>query len=309
MPKRYLITGCSGFIGYHLACLLVHEGQEVFGTYHRNVFSIEGVEASPCDFRNHESVQRLIKQVSPDVVFHLAGQTNIPASWKDFEGTFAANVSGTYYLLESLREMNLKARVVVAGSSSEYGPVKDRNLFLQEESPFRPMNPYALSKVAEDLLGELYYRTFNLAVLRVRPFYVIGPRKEPDAPSDFAKAIVRHRRGEGEHLSVGNLNVLRDVVDIRDAVKALLLLAEKGEVGGVYNLCTGKETALKKILEELLRISQSTLPVVQDPAKFRVGDETRIVGDPVRLRKLGWQPSFSLEETLQSILDYWSSQA
>lgn len=309
MPQRYLITGGSGFLGYHLASFLAEQGREVSGTYHQRRFSIDGVKVLSCDFRDRSSTREILETAQPDIIFHLAGQTNIPASWRNFEETFAVNVLGTYYLLESLREMHSKARVLVAGSSSEYGPVKDRNFLLNEESPLRPTNPYALSKVAEDLLGEVYRGTFHLSTLRIRPFYVIGPRKELDAPSDFAKAIVWHQRGKMDCLKVGDLNVLRDVVDIRDAVRALSLVGEKGEVGIVYNLCTGKETSLQQILDTMLKISHSSIKVIQDPAKLRAGDETRIVGNPDRLKRLGWQPTYSLEETLKSILDYWANHA
>jgi GDP-4-dehydro-6-deoxy-D-mannose reductase len=178
---------------------------------------------------------------------------------------------------------------------------------LRETGPFRSTNPYALSKTAVELLGKMYHETFGLDVLSVIPFYVLGPRKEPDAPSDFAKAIASFRRGKVKELTVGNLDVVRDVVDIRDAVKGLSLLVEKGQPGVSYNLCTGKGTTLRQILEGLLKISRSKLPIVQDPDKLRLGENQRIVGDPSRLKSLGWAPTVKMEDTLKSILDYWES--
>lgn len=306
-PQRFLVTGCSGFIGFHLAGSLASEGRQVFGTYHRKPFSIEGVKPLVCDLTDRRAVGKIVDESRPDIIFHLGGQTNIPLSWKDFEGTFQANVFGTYYLLEALREKEWKGRIVIAGSSSEYGPTQNRGALLDENAPFRPTNPYALSKVTVDLLSRVYFNALGLCILRVIPFYVIGPRKAPDAPSDFAKAIQRHREGTLTCLAVGNLKAVRDVVDVRDAIRALQLIREKGEVGTSYNLCTGKETSLEEILNRMLKLSKSNLPVAVDPAKLRIADETRVVGDPRRLEQLGWKPRYSLDETLKSIVDYWAN--
>ena len=287
---------------------MAQESHQIYGTYFRTPFSLKGVKALQCDIRNRDSIKQVLESVQADRIFHLAGQTTIPASWQDFEGTFAANLFGTYYLLDILRDKNLRPRVVIAGSSSEYGTLREGDKAHREHTNFHPANPYALSKVSADLLGELYFRVFQLPVLRVIPFYIIGPRKEPDAPSDFAKAIARHARGEEVPLGVGNLGVLRDVVDVRDAVEGLCLIAEKGEAGTVYNLCGGRETSLREILDLMLKISGSKIEIIQDASKLRKGDETRIIGNPDQLRALGWRPSISLEETLDSILKYWSRQ-
>ena len=307
MPKRYLVTGCSGFLGYHLARYLCQKGGRVFGTYWKHAFSLAGVKPISCDFKNRTAVKDLVTETRPDVIFHLAGQSNIPYSWKDVEGTFQINVFGTYYLLESVREMKSKCRVVVTGSSSEYGslPLTNKKARHDENAPFRPSNPYALSKISEDLLGRIYHHSFKMPVLGVVPFYVVGPRKERDALSYFAQTIVRHQRGEIKYFPVGNLSVIRDVVDVRDGVRALDLIGEKGQPGQVYNLCTGKEISLKKVLHQMLKLSRSSMKIISDPKKFRVGEETRIVGNPARLKKLGWKPRHKLKDTLETILDYW----
>lgn len=306
MPKRYLVTGCSGFLGSHLAEFLVKNGGRVFGTYHRRKIRLNGATMLRCDFKNRTDVEKVMRKSRPHVIFHLAGQSNINHSWQHFEETFQTNISGTYYLLEALRKFKPKSRVIVAGSSSEYGATNKR-IKLSETSPLRPSNPYALSKVGEDLLGQVYSRAYHLPVLRVLPFYVMGPRKEPDAPSDFAKSIIAYKLGKVKELRVGNLKAVRDVVDFRDAVKALNVLAERGKVGESYNLCTGKETSLKKILSQMLKISGSRIKVRTDRSKFRVGDETRVIGNPAKLEKLGWRPQHSVDETLKSILDYWET--
>ena len=305
MPRRYLITGCSGFWGSHLAPILAKEGHQVFGTCRSHSLSFEGVTSLPCDLANREAVREAVRVSRPDVIFHLAAQAYIPAAWKDFEGTFQTNVFGTYYLLDAVRGENLKSRIIIAGSSTVYGTLGKDETSLSEEHPFKPADPYGLSKVTQDLLGRMYHDLFELVVIRFIPFYVIGPKKEPDAPSDFAKAIVRHRQGQTESLKVGNLNVIRDVVDIRDAIRALRLIEEKAPVGSVYNICSGMGISLKEILEKMISLSHSKLKVVVDSNKFRVGDRLRIVGNPDHLKALGWEPTVSLEETLQGILDYW----
>ena len=306
MPKRYLVTGCSGFLGFHLASYLIQKGRRVFGTFWNHPLKLKSVKPIRCDFQNAVSVRNAIEKSRPDVIFHLAGQSNIPYSWTAFEETFQTNVFGTYYLLESVRQLKLKCRVVVTGSSSEYGPLKDKKSRLDENSPFRPANPYALSKIGQDLLGRVYHHSFGMPVLSVVPFYVVGPRKERDAVSYFAQTIARHKRGKVKNLPVGNLAVVRDVVDVRDGIRALELIGEKGRPGQSYNLCTGKEISLKKVLHKMLKLSGSSMKIVADRKKLRVGDETRIVGNPARLKKLGWKPRYKLEETLKSILDYWT---
>lgn len=308
MPERglrYLITGCSGFLGHHLAEFLLQKGHQVFGTFWSHPITLKGVTSLRCDFRSQPAVRRVVKRAQPNVIFHFAGQSNIPHSWNDFQGTFEINVHGTYFLLEAVKDMIPQARVVVVGSSSEYGPVKEKNGLLAENSPLHPTNPYALSKVAEDLLGWVYYRALGLTILRVIPFYVVGARKESDAPSDFAKAIVGHARGKVANLGVGNLAAIRDVVDIRDATTAFYAIGKKGLAGRSYNLCTGREVSLRDILRKMIAISGSPLKITTDPDKFRVADDTRIVGNPRRLKGLGWKPRFSLDETLGTMLDYW----
>lgn len=303
---RYLITGCSGFLGTHLGQKLVASGHEVYGTHCTRKIIVPKVKALHCDFTDEARVREVVKQSQPDVIYHLAAQSNIVASWKNLPKTLAVNVCGTHYLLQAIKEQVPNSRTMIFGSSSEYGSLPNGKTRHCEGHQFRPGTPYALSKVAEDLLGHIYADAFQISVICVRPFYIIGPRKEPDAPSDFAKAIVQCRRGKTKQLKVGNLDVVRDVVDVRDAISALNFIEKKGLSGNTYNLCSGKGTKLKTILKGLLELSSSDLEIVVDPGKFRRGEDARIVGSPERIRRLGWVPIFSLKETLTSIMNYWS---
>ena len=165
-----------------------------------------------------------------------------------------------------------------------------------------------MSKAAQELLGQMYGRTHGLSVVRVRPFAVIGPRKRRDSLSDFARGIIRVEQGEVAHLSVGNLEAVRDFVDVRDAVRAITLLTERGEAGEVYNLCTGIPRSLREMVEQLIEISGRSIPMVVDPARLRRADDPVLVGDPARLTRLGWRPEIPLRETLADILAFWRSQ-
>ncbi len=303
--RRYLVTGASGFLGRALAEHLLRKGGRVFGTYRTRRLALKGATLFRCDFRDAGSVRAAVRRSRPDVVFHFAAQSNIPASWKDFSGTIETNVGGTPRRRVGGGRGAPRARGARGGSRSEPAPARGRRKRLNEDSPLRPTNPYALSKVGADLLGGAYASAFGLSVVRAIPFYVVGPRKEPDAPSDFAKAVAARARGGAGELRVGNLSSIRDVVDVRDATAAFAALAEKGRSGCAYNLCSGRETSLREILRRMIRLSGSDLKVRIDPKKFRVADDARLVGDPGRLRKLGWKPRYSLDDTLESVLDYW----
>lgn len=306
MPSRYLITGCGGFIGFHLSESLIKSGKTIYGICHQKELSLRGIQTVRCDIRDRASVYAAVTKSKPEIIYHLAAQSNIMLSWQHLEDTFNANVHGTYYLLEAAKELKLNSRIIIFGSSSEYGTLPESEKHHKENiSPFKPASPYALSKVAADLMGRMYYEVFGVSVISVLPFYVIGPRKAPDAPSDFAKAIVRCEHGEISELKVGNLEVVRDVVDVRDAIGALRLIEEKGESGSSYNLCSGQGVKLKLILDHLLDIAKSKLKITVDSSKFRPGDNNRIVGSPEKLNALGWKPTFSLRETLEAILHYW----
>lgn len=308
---RCLITGAAGFVGSHLAELLLAEGHAVCATHHRPQppRPAHGLAWRPLDVLDELRVAALVAEVRPDFVFHLAAQTSIPLSWRDPESTFRANVLGTLHLLEGVRRSGLDPVVVVAGSSAEYGPGGRRRAAIREDRPLRPASPYGISKVAADLLGRLYWRTWGMRVVRVRPFQLIGPGKYPDACSEFARGIVEIERGEREGLSVGNLETVRDVMDVRDGVSAMWLLAQEGRPGAVYNICSGRRHRIGDLLAVLVGMAAVPVPLRQDPDRMRPGDEPIVVGDNSRLRRLGWLPRIALEDTLADLLAYWRRRA
>ncbi len=304
-----LITGCGGFIGSHLAELLLDQGCRVVGTVHRElryVAHLAGrLEIRTCDILDRDALRDIVRATNPELVFHLAAQDLIQPSWDDPEGTFRVNVLGTLSLLETLRPANVKAVVQVAGSSAEYGPPGPKELPISEAHAPRPRSPYAASKTAAVHLGQLYAMRYGMRVHCIRPFQFIGPRKYPDACSQFARGIVETELGRSDQLRVGNLEAVRDMLDVRDGVRAMWLIAQRGCAGETYNICAGVGYKIRDILERLIALAAVDVRISPDSALMRPLDEPIIVGDNTKLRALGWEPAIPIEETLLHILTYW----
>ena len=306
---RCLITGCEGFVGSHLADLLVAKGLHVHGMVYGDASNIEHLKGKITilegDLKDRERMEEIISQMRPDIVFHLAAQSRVTDSWEDPEETLKTNALGTFYLLEAIRKTGLNPIIVVVGSSSVFGPCDEKEMPLKEDREFRPTSMYAVSKVAEEVLGYFYWRVYGMRVIRVHPFNMTGPRKDGDACSDFAKGIVEVEKGLQEVVKVGNLETVRDFTDGRDAVKALWLLAEKGVPGEVYNLCSGGAYRMRDILERLDALTGTEVRYQVVPERMRPYDDPIYVGDNSKLRALGWEPHISLRKTLADMLDYW----
>jgi len=212
---------------------------------------------------------------------------------------------GTLHVLEAAKASTAGPAVVLAGSSAEYGPRAGEGPPFSESDELRPVSPYGYSKVAAELLGWLYWRTLGLRVLSVRPFAIIGPRKVHDACSDLARGIVAVERGRSRSLAVGNLDAVRDFVNVGDAAKALALVAEKGAAGEAYNICSGSGRTIYEVLDRLRAQALAEIPLQSDPEKLRPFDDPVLVGDNTKLRALGWQPTTSLDQSLGQILAFW----
>jgi GDP-4-dehydro-6-deoxy-D-mannose reductase len=252
------------------------------------------VSPLPCDVQDRAGVEGVLRETRPDVVYHLAARSLPSPSWEEPEATFQVNVLGTLNLHEAVRKARLDPVVVVAGSSSEYAPTPDEAP-IREDHPLMPDSPYGASKAASSLLALLYHRAYQMRVIVVRPFFVIGPRKVGDVCSDFARQVLAVERGSQPSLLVGNLEAVRDFLDVDDAVRALWLLAEKGEPGGVYNVCSGTGRKVRSVLEMFLTMASRPIPVEQDACRFRLVDKPFVVGDNSRLRSLGWAPQVAVE--------------
>jgi GDP-4-dehydro-6-deoxy-D-mannose reductase len=310
--KKCLITGCGGFIGSHLAEFLLEKGLTVYGTAHRGSENIahlkDRLNIYTCDILDRSRLEAIVAETVPDYIFHLAAQTGVTTSWQDPEKTLRVNILGTLYLLESVRKAGIDPVIQIAGSSAEYGQTAGDNAPIKEDRRLAPSSPYGVSKSAEDMLSHLYWRSYGLRIIRVRPFLIIGPRKTPDACSDFARGIAEIEAGQRDVLKVGNLSPVRDFVDVRDAVRAMWLLMGKGTPGEVYNICSGKGHRIKDILDRLLSLSIKTVSVYDDPGAMRPYDEPVLIGDNSRLSRLGWRPRFDIDKTLGDTLDYWRAR-
>lgn len=324
MPERILITGASGFVGEWLAeaCHRAYPQAVLFGLGHP--LAAEGNQPPPpplpqppavpltaiaVDITDAGQVRAAIAQARPDLVFHLAGQASVAASWADPARTLAVNAGGAVRLFEALRaEGLLTARVVLAGSGEQYGNVTERENPIGEETPFRPATPYAVSKAAQDLYGYQYGAAWHLPVLRARSFNAFGPRGgSAFVIGDFARQIARIEAGLAEPvLRVGNLAARRDFLPVQDVVAAYLALAEHGRPGEAYNIGSGRGRSIEEMLHALVALARVAIAVRPDPARFRPVDVPLLVADTTRLRReTGWQPRYDFARALEETLEYW----
>lgn len=310
---KALITGISGFVGSHLAeYLLENRSWTVAGTVYGPVNNISHIqdrlELFPLELSELDTVAQLLEDSRPDFIFHLAAQPVVSLSRTDPWNTLANNIRLQLNFLEAMHRTGLQARILVVGSSEEYGLVRADELPVGETNVFRPVNPYAVSKIAQDMLGLQYHLSHGLDVVRVRPFNHIGPRQSPGfVTPDFAKQIAEAEHGlRPPVMKVGNLNAKRDFSDARDVVRAYTLLMERGVSGEVYNVGSGKAWAIQEVLNTLLGFARVEIAVEQDPARMRPSDMPIVVADASRLRQCtGWEPRIPFEQSLRDVLDYW----
>ena len=312
---RALITGISGFAGSHLAdYCLARTGVDVIGMVRSRArlgqvapvaSRIQLVEA---DVRDAPLVERAVEQAQPDVIFHLAGQPYVPRAFEDPAGTFQDNAIGQINLIRAILRHRPQARLLVVGSSTEYGMVRPDENPVHEDVPLRPTDPYAVSKVAQDLLGFQYFISHGLQAVRVRPFNHIGPRQDDVfVTSRFARQIAEIEAGVAEPaLGVGNLSSVRDFTDVRDMVRAYYLAATMGESGTVYNLGSGRGRRIEEILGLLAAFSKVHFVIREESAQYRPVDVPVLVCNGARFaQRTNWEPQVPLERTLLDLLDYW----
>jgi GDP-4-dehydro-6-deoxy-D-mannose reductase len=312
---RVLITGVSGFAGSHLAdhCL-TRASVEVFGTVRDlarlgNAVHLAGrCTTLACDVRDRPGVEQAIETSRPDVVFHLAAQASVVASFDDPVGTLMDNAVGQLNVIQAVLGLAPAARLLVVGSAYEYGLVRPEENPIDESVPLRPMDPYAVSKVTQDLFGYQYALSHRLQAVRVRAFNHTGPRQSTEfVASRFAKLIAEIEAGSRDPvLTVGNLAAIRDFTDVRDVVRAYFLAATKGQPGEVYNVGSGTGRTIQEILDGLVGMSRVPIAVQEDPALLRPLDVPALVCNAAKLHQhTGWSPEIELDRTLRDLLDYW----
>jgi GDP-4-dehydro-6-deoxy-D-mannose reductase len=313
--RRVLVTGVTGFAGSHLVDYMLTRGDcEIVGIqrWRSRTENIEHfrdkITLLECDLRDASSTRDTLEKVRPEWIFHLAAQSFVPTSWIAPTESLTTNILGQVNLFEAVRRIGLGCRIQLACSSEEYGMVHPDEVPIKETNPLRPLSPYAVSKVTQDLLGYQYWMSWKVDSVRTRGFNHEGPRRGPVfVASDFAKQIADVEKGRRPPvLSVGNLEAKRDFTDVRDMVKGYWLALEKGAPGEVYNLCSGRAWSIREVLDMLLGMSKTKFEVRPDPARLRPSDVPILMGDGSKFEKAtGWKPTIPFEQTLRDMLDYW----
>ena len=316
--RRVLVTGVTGFAGSHLVdYMLTRDDCQIFGIqrWRSRTENIEHfadkITLLECDLRDATSTRDALEKVRPDWIFHLAAQSFVPTSWTAPTESLTTNILGQVNLFEAVRHIGLKCRIQLACSSEEYGMVLAGEVPIRETNPLRPLSPYAVSKVTQDLLGYQYWMSWKVDSVRIRGFNHEGPRRGPVfVASDFAKQIADIEKGrKAPVLSVGNLEAKRDFTDVRDMVKGYWLSLEKCEPGEVYNICSGKAWSIQEVLDLLLSMTKTKIEVKQDPARLRPSDVPVLLGDNSKFVKAtGWKPTIPFEQTLRDMLEYWRAR-
>jgi GDP-4-dehydro-6-deoxy-D-mannose reductase len=309
---RALVTGISGFVGGHLAEHLVAEGDLVVG------LSISGrwpqslahlghcirLEQFDLVERGEGDLSELIQRKQPEVIYHLAAQSNPQGSLNDPRGTWTLNLGGSLNLLEAVKASGHNARVILVSSGVCYGDPAREFIPVAENCPLRPNNPYAASKAAVDMLGIQHYLAYGTDVIMVRPFNHAGPRQSSRyVLAALVEQIAEIKAGQRDSLKVGNLNVIRDFTDVRDVVRAYRLLALRGQAGEVYNLGTGRGTEIAVALDYLRSIARVPVAISVDPTRVRPVDQPLLIADASKLRATtDWEPRYTIEQTLEDML-------
>lgn len=310
--KKALITGIAGFAGSHLAEYLLAKNIAVFGLFHPkhptvNInFLKDKIKLIPCDILNQITVEKEIFSQNFDYVFHLAAFSSPPESFKNPKETLENNILSQLNLLDALVKAKSKAKILIVGSADEYGEVDPKYLPINESAPLNPTTPYAVSKVAQDVLGLQYFLHYKLDIVRVRPFNHIGPRQSKAfVVSSFAAQIATiEKKGEGT-IKVGNLETWRDFTDVRDMVRAYLLALDKGKIGDVYNIGSGKIYKIEDILKELISLSKAKIEVLQNKNLIRSQDIKKKYCDFSKFHKqTGWKPQIPISKTLFDTINY-----
>jgi len=303
---RVLITGMSGFTGTHLYAYLqeVALDAEIFGLDIQRPSYDGNYEFVQADLRDRDRIFDLICQVKPTRIFHLAG-LNFSDDPKLF---YDINVIGTVNLLEAVRKnrTSIDPKVLIVGSSAEYGIVNEDELPISEETPLRPTSHYGVSKVAQELLGFHYFNSYALKVILVRPFNLVGPgQSDSFVCGALVKQIVEIEKGiRRQEMLVGNLEPERDFIDVRDVVRAYWQLMSVGRDGEVYNIGSGRCYSIREVLEILLREVGMEIAIRQDKKRMRQSDVPRQISNINKIRETGWTPKISLEESLRDMLNY-----
>lgn len=318
--RKALITGISGSGGSLMADYIInnHPDVEVHGisrwhstTSNKNLEEIKDkIKIHECDLTDFGSILTALKRIMPDVIFHLAAFANVRASFETPLSVLHNNIMGTANLLEAVRLLGINPRIMVASTPEVYGQPKEKHIPITEECPLSIVNPYAVSKVTQDLLGEAWSKSFGLDIVRTRMFTYINPRRTDLFATSFAMQVARIEEGLQEELLHGNLNSTRAMIDARDAMHAYWLAAEKGRAGEVYNIAGEKIITVGEFLEVLKSLAKCEIPSREDPKLLRPVDVTLQIPCVDKFKKeTGWEPKIPFEESVRNLLEHCRKEA
>lgn len=299
--KKLLVTGLNGFVGRHLQALLAAAADAPW----------QLVKAQPYDLLDSASLDAWLQDECPDAVIHLAGQTFVPEAFRDPQRTLQVNLLGTLNLLQALKRRGFCGTFLYVSSGDVYGQVEEANLPISENLAPRPRNPYAVSKVAAELLCQQWSYNEPWRIMVARPFNHIGPGQgEAFVIPSMARQLIRVRQGlQPAQLEVGDVDVTRDFLDVRDVLQAYLALLEHGRSGEIYNVCSGVELRVRDLIMQMASLAGVEVELVQDASRMRLSEQRRVVGCSQKLQKeTGWKPGVSITETLQSVLSDWEAR-
>lgn len=309
---KALVIGGGGFVGPYLVRHLTDDcGYEVTVTKtEKEQLVMDNAVVKNLDILDIGQIVELLKAEQPDYIFHLAAQSSVAYSWKNPTLTIDVNIKGCVNLLDAVRQLDKKPRVLLIGSGEEYGHIKEGECPIVEDNTVRPGNIYAATKACQNMLGKIYSDAYGLDIMMVRAFNHIGPNQTPMfVVADFCKQVADIEKVRQEPvIYVGNLSAKRDFTDVRDVVKAYALLVEHGRRGETYNVGTGHAIAISQILDEIVAMSDTAIEVKVDENKLRPVDVPIIEPDIDKIKsEVGWQPVISLEQTLKETLEHWRS--
>ena len=312
MSLKVFITGATGFVGHYLIRSLTLNNAQIYGTAYPE-FPKKSEYGESCtlydvDIRSEEDVKSVIKNVQPDWIFHLAALSNVGHSWTKRTETMESNLMGSFYVFEAVRQYVPKARILFVSSSDVYGILEPKEEAMHEELELKILSPYAFTKVCGEHLSRFYTEIEDLDMVIARPFPHTGPGQSADfVCSDWALQIAKIENGLLDPvINVGNIEIRRDFLDVRDVVCAYISLLENGTKGETYNVCSGRARALKDILDRLLSFSTKPIEINVDPKRTRKADIPLLLGTNAKIRKeLKWSPEIPMDQTLKELLDYW----
>jgi len=317
---KYLITGYSGFVSHHFLNYL--ESQEIkcdiLGVDISNPnFNTTNYKHLQCNFikvnlLDKLKVDEILNQYKPNFILHLASYSSVADSWKNPVVSFVNNTNIFLNLVDQVRFLNFKCRIISVGSSEEYGKINLDDLPLHELSPINPTSPYAVARVSQEMLSKIYSNNYGLDIILTRSFNHLGPQQSDNfVISSFVKKLVTIKKYNSinKSINVGNIDVVRDFVDVRDVVRAYFLLLHKGKSGEIYNICSGIGTSIKDILNNIINILKIEVDIVVDKDLIRPADNKIIIGSNDKIKNdVGWEINISLEQSIIDVIKYWEEK-